>query len=92
MKTTSMLLISLSAMFSACSAEIYVTRPTRKNAALVQRLSAELTHREVSDVNVTLPDYAVFIAPNPSKRQERARAGMCAGMRRLSLVSRTFRH
>lgn len=51
-----------------------VERPTPKNRALVESLRKELTPEEVQDVNVTSPDYAVWIPPNPSKRQERTEA------------------
>ena len=56
------------------ASNMHVERPTAKNRELVARLKGELTREEVIDVNVTSPDYAVFIPPNPGKRQERVKA------------------
>jgi len=52
-----------------------VERISEKNKALVGQLGRTFTPNEVRDINVTSPDYAVFIPPEPGKRHERVRAG-----------------
>ena len=52
-----------------------VERISEKNRALVECLTKAYTPQEVADINVTKPDYAVFIAPEPGKRHARCAAG-----------------
>jgi hypothetical protein len=51
-----------------------IVRATAKNKALLARLRKEFTEGEVMEINVTAPDYAVFIPPEPAKRQARKAA------------------
>ena len=52
-----------------------IVRATAKNKALLGRLRSEFTEREAQEINVTSPDYAVFIPPEPARRHQRVAAG-----------------
>lgn len=54
----------------------YVVEPTAKNRVLFARLSKEYDDFVANDIDITSPDYAVFIPPDPAHRQERVRAAM----------------
>lgn len=56
-------------------ANVSIDHPTAKNRALLAQLRREFTEDEVNEINVTSPDYAVFIPPFPGKRNERVKAG-----------------
>lgn len=56
------------------SSNMRVDRPTEKNRRLLARLRQAYTANEVLDINVTSPEYAVFIPPEPGKRHARVAA------------------